>query len=286
MNLSPFIFNGKETFDVSSFDTGYTGKLKKEEAVQKLSENQEKIEAYQSALYAENRESVLVILQGIDASGKDGIVKHVFSGINPSGISVCSFKQPSAEELSHDYLWRTHMKLPARGEIGIFNRSYYEEVLVARVNNLPATQCLPKRTGGKNIWEDRYEQINRYEEYLYANGWTILKFFLDISKKEQKDRFLKRLDTPAKNWKVSSSDYATRAQWSAYMKAYEECINKTGTKTAPWFVLPADNKWFARYIVSEILVDALAKMNPQYPTADSEKLVDLEKYRKLLDSEK
>jgi len=241
----------------------------------------------QEKLYAQDRWAVLVILQAMDAAGKDSTIKHVMSGLNPQGCSVTSFKAPSAEDLDHDFLRRATRSLPARGKIGIFNRSYYEEVLVARVHpEILSREKLPPDLVSGKIWQWRFEDINAYERYLSRNGIVVLKFFLNVSKKEQKRRFLERLDESEKNWKFSASDVLERQHWNEYMGAYEEMIRNTSTERAPWYVVPADHKWFTRVVVAEALVHVLEKLNLSFPKVDAEKRKDLKKARITLKSEK
>ena len=230
----------------------------------------------QDKLYAQDRWAVLLIFQAMDAAGKDGAIKHVMSGVNPQGCQVFSFKSPSAEDLDHDYLWRCMKCLPNRGHIGIFNRSYYEEVLAVRVHpEFLAKQKLPEKLVGKNIWEERFEDIRNFEKYLTRNGIVVRKFFLHVSKKEQKRRFLERIENSAKNWKFSANDAAERDFWDDYMDAYQELIQETATKHAPWYVVPADNKWFTRVVVAGAVIDALAELNLAYPQVDEKKLKEL-----------
>jgi PPK2 family polyphosphate:nucleotide phosphotransferase len=230
----------------------------------------------QDKLYAQDRWAVLLIFQAMDAAGKDGAIKHVMSGLNPQGCQVYSFKSPSAEDLDHDYLWRCMKCLPNRGHIGIFNRSYYEEVLVVRVHpEFLAKQKLPPELLRKNIWDDRFEDIRNFEQYLTRNGVVVRKFFLHVSKKEQKRRFLERIDDPLKNWKFSSNDANERDFWNDYMEAYEEMIQETATKHAPWYVVPADNKWFTRVVVAAAVIEALADLDLTYPQVGQDKLKEL-----------
>jgi PPK2 family polyphosphate:nucleotide phosphotransferase len=230
----------------------------------------------QDKLYAQDKWAVLLIFQAMDAAGKDGAIKHVMSGVNPQGCQVFSFKSPSAEDLDHDYLWRCMKCLPNRGHIGIFNRSYYEEVLVVRVHpEFLAKQKLPSELVGENIWEQRFEDIRNFEQYLARNGIVVRKFFLHVSKKEQKRRFLDRIDDPLKNWKFSSNDANERDFWDDYMGAYEEMIQETATKHAPWYVVPADNKWFTRVVVAAAVIEALADRDLAYPKVDEDKLKEL-----------
>ena len=264
---------------VSEFDTHFTGDLTKQEAGALLAEDIEKLSALQGKLYAQDRYSVLVIFQAMDAAGKDGTIKHVMSGINPQGCQVYSFKQPSAEELDHDYLWRINRCLPERGRIGIFNRSQYEDVLIAKVhpeiilsNKLPGVTSLEDVT--PKFWKKRYRQINDYERYLTENGTIVIKFFLNVSKDEQKRRFLARLEDEAKNWKFSTSDLKERSYWDDYMKAYSDMLTHTSTEDAPWYVIPADNKWFMRYAVGRILCEL---HYPEMPVEARHKIDDFKK---------
>jgi PPK2 family polyphosphate:nucleotide phosphotransferase len=240
----------------------------------------------QERLYAQDRWAILLIFQAMDAAGKDGAIKHVMSGINPQGCQVHSFKAPSAEELDHDYLWRCLKALPERGRIGIFNRSYYEEVLVVRVHKeLLERQRLPPSLITKSIWDERYEDIRNVERYLVRNGVLIRKFFLHVSKKEQKKRFLERLDNPDKNWKFSMTDAQERAHWDDYQEAYEDMIRATASKQAPWYVVPADNKWFTRVVVAGALIDALGSLDLKFPVVDDEKKKQLAAARLALEQE-
>lgn len=249
-----------------------------------LQEDVKELSVLQQLQYASNRYAVLLIFQGMDASGKDGIIKHVMSGVNPQGCEVYSFKQPSAEELEHDFLWRTNYRLPERGRIGIFNRSYYEEVLVVRVHpKLLIAQGLSNELqNDKNIWEKRYRSIVDLEDHLYNNDTRIIKFFLHLSKDEQRKRFLERIDNPNKNWKFSLSDIQERKYWNDYIKAYEACLNATSTQQSPWHVIPADDKGNARLIVSQIVLEAFSSLKMEYPKATKEHQKELEKIRKKL----
>src|SRR5215469_5286373 len=237
----------------------------------------------QDKLYAQDKWAVLLIFQAMDAAGKDGAIKHVMSGINPQGCQVHSFKAPSAEDLDHDYLWRCMKCLPNRGEIGIFNRSYYEETLVVRVHpEFLARQKVPPSLVTKQIWDERFQDIRNFERYLYRNGIVVIKFFLHVSKGEQKKRFLERADSPDKNWKFSASDMAERVHWDDYQKAYEDMIRNTATRECPWYVVPADNKWFSRVVVSAAVIDTLAGLKLSYPRVDKEKLAEIAEARKTL----
>ena len=248
-----------------------------------LDAHREELNSLQNLLYADNRYSLLLIFQAMDAAGKDGAIKHVMSGVNPQGCQVYSFKSPSNEDLDHDYLWRCMKHLPNRGHIGIFNRSYYEEVLVVRVHpNFLAKQKLPPQLVGKQIWEERFEDIRNFEQYLSRNGVVVRKFFLHVSKKEQKRRFLERIDNPLKNWKFSSNDATERDFWDDYMQAYEEMIQETATKDAPWYVVPADNKWFTRVVVASAVIETLASLDLAYPKVDEGKLKELAAAKKKL----
>ena len=268
------------------YDPEFTAGFKdKKDARKKLEKNIAELAEYQDILYAQDTYALLLIFQAMDAAGKDGAIKHVMSGVNPQGCQVYSFKSPSAEELDHDYLWRTNKVMPERGRIGIFNRSYYEEVLVVRVHpELLDHQKIPP-AARENIWKRRYEQINNMEKYLSENGVVILKFFLNVSKEEQKKRFLERIDRPEKNWKFSTADAKERAFWDDYQKAYEDCLNRTSTEWAPWFVVPADNKWFTRLTVSAIIVRTLKQLNLRYPEVSEERRQELLEIRKLLEDE-
>ena len=277
---------GKVSMD--DFDPGYTWKgVKKENAKQLLSDGVRRLAALQDKFYAQDTYSLLIVLQAMDAAGKDGTIRHVMSGLNPQGCQVYSFKGPSPEERDHDYLWRSMKALPERGRIGIHNRSYYEEVLVTRVHpQILESQQLPADRKRNTIWKERYEQINNFEDYLVDNGVIVLKFFLNVSRKEQKRRFMERLDRPEKNWKFSVNDAKERAFWGDYMKAYEEVLSHTSTKQAPWYVIPADNKWFARLAVGTIIYTTLEGLDLQYPKVGKEKKQELLAARALLEAEK
>jgi PPK2 family polyphosphate:nucleotide phosphotransferase len=282
--LRPYRIEHGGSFRLKDFDPADTGGLKsKDKAKELLAHGVERLAAEQDKLYAEDRHALLLVFQAMDAAGKDGTIKHVMSGVNPQGCQVFSFKSPSPEELDHDYLWRTTKALPERGRIGIFNRSYYEEVLVVRVHpEFLAKQKLPAPLVTRKIWEQRYEDIVSFERYLHRNGIVVRKFFLNVSHAEQKKRFLARLDLPEKNWKFSLADAQERKHWSAYMKAYEEMIRATATPHAPWYVVPADNKWFTRLVVAAATVDALERMELSYPKVGPEKKKELEAARKEL----
>lgn len=252
--------------DVEPGDTGPLKKSDKDKAKEMLQAGVQALSTLQDMLYAQDKWGILLIFQAMDAAGKDGAIKHVMSGINPQGCQVASFKAPSAEELDHDYLWRCQKHLPERGRIGIFNRSYYEEVLVVRVHpEILQKQKLPAPLVTGKIWKQRYEDIASFERYLGRNGLLVRKFFLNVSRKEQKRRFLERLETPEKNWKFSSADAKERGYWKQYMAAYEDMIRATSTKDAPWYVVPADNKWYTRLVVAAALIDAMASLKLKYP---------------------
>ncbi|MGB5849214.1 MAG: polyphosphate kinase 2 family protein [Ignavibacteriaceae bacterium] len=286
IDISKFRVLHNRKIKLGEFPTHFTGENKaKKEARKMLKGKIEKLTELQDKLYAYDKYSLLIIFQAMDAAGKDSAIKHVMSGLNPQGTQVFSFKKPSAEELDHGYLWRIAKSLPERGRIGIFNRSHYEELLVVRVHNLIKFQKLPAEFVTKDIWNQRYTQINNFEQYLSENGMVILKFFLHVSKEEQKNRFLKRLTDPSKNWKFSAADLKERSYWDKYMNCYEEAISATNTDFAPWIVVPADNKWFARLIISDTIIDSMEKMNLEYPKLDEEQLKNLESYKKQLDEE-
>ena len=262
--------------DVDPGDTGPLGAEDKPRAKEALQTGVEALSALQDMLYAQDRWAVLFIFQAMDAAGKDGAIKHVMSGINPQGCQVSAFKVPSAEELDHDFLWRCTRQLPERGRIGIFNRSYYEEVLVVRVHpEFLQRQKLPPHLITKDIWKQRYRDIRAYERYLCNNGVVIRKFFLHVSHEEQKQRFLERIETPEKNWKFSMGDAREREHWPEYMKAYESMIRHTSTEQAPWYVIPADNKWFTRVVVASAAIDAMASLGLAYPQVSEEQKAEL-----------
>ena len=271
-------------FRLKDFDPGNTGQVRsKEHAQEALQQGILATAALQDKLYAQDQWSLLLIFQAMDAAGKDGIIKHVMSGVNPQGCQVFSFKEPSDRELQHDFLWRTTLCLPERGHIGIFNRSYYEEVLVVRVHpKILEGQKLPPALVGKKIWNERFEDIRSFERHMARSGTVIRKFFLNVSKKEQKRRFLERLEEPQKNWKFSAADIHERACWDDYQKAYEDMIRNTASKHAPWYVVPADNKWYTRIVVSAVVIEALESLGLAYPKVDEVKKKELEAAKKLL----
>jgi PPK2 family polyphosphate:nucleotide phosphotransferase len=256
----------------------------KPKAQEALKNGIELLAELQDKLYAQDRWAVLLIFQAMDAAGKDGAIKHVMSGINPQGCQVFSFKAPTSEDLDHDFLWRCMKRLPERGRIGIFNRSYYEETLVVRVHKeILNKQKLPEKLISKHIWDERFQDIRNFENYLTRNGVLVRKFFLNVSKEEQKKRFLERIDNSDKNWKFSSADTQERGYWDDYMKAYEEMIRNTATKDSPWYVVPADNKWFTRLVVAAAVIDSLASLDLHYPEVGEEKLKELAEAKKALE---
>ena len=285
----PFRVTKGKGFRLKDFDPGDTLGLKmdKEEAAQLLRRGSQWLAMEQDILYAQDSWSVLLVFQAMDAAGKDGTIKHVMSGVNPQGCDVFSFKQPSNEELSRDFLHRYVMKVPQRGRIGIFNRSYYEEVLVVRVHQeLLKAQKMPPELVGRSIWDERLADIARFEDYLTRQGVVILKFYLNLSNAEQKKRFLKRLDKPDKNWKFSASDIRERQYWDDYMQAYDEAIRVTASKASPWFVVPADNKWFTRLVVAAAIVEAVENLDLEYPKLPQDQMKDLAAARAELEQQK
>jgi PPK2 family polyphosphate:nucleotide phosphotransferase len=288
MDLGRFRVRPGDDVKLRRYDPADTRPFKKEsKAGDRLARGIERLVELQERLYAQHRWAVLLIFQAMDAAGKDSAIKHVMSGLNPQGTQVYSFKRPSDEELDHDYLWRTVKALPERGRIGIFNRSYYEEVLVVRVHpEILARQKLPSSLVTRRIWKERCEDINAFERYLARNGTLILKFFLHMSKEEQRRRFLKRLDEPSKNWKFSAADLDERRLWDDYMKAYEDALSRTSADHAPWFIVPADHKWFTRLTIAELIVDAIERLSLDFPKPSAEQLKDLAKARKRLLAER
>ena len=277
------ITDGKK-FQLKDFDPADTNGIKSKKAAQDMIEQIGPMLAeMQEKLYAQDLWALLLIFQGMDAAGKDGAIKHVMSGVNPQGCDVYSFKEPSNEELQHDYLWRGHKVMPSRGKIGIFNRSYYEEVLVVRVHpHILKAEKLPEELITKHIWEERYEDINAFEKFLTRNGIVIRKFFLHISKEEQRKRFLERLEDSKKNWKFSMDDIKERKFWNDYQEAYEEMVQNTATKRAPWYVVPADNKWYGRVVIASAIIEALGGLDLQFPDVDKAKKKELEQIREAL----
>jgi PPK2 family polyphosphate:nucleotide phosphotransferase len=288
MDYDKFRVKEGKKLDLKKFKTGDTGDYREsDEAKEDLERNVERLTELQDVLYAQNVHALLIIFQAMDAAGKDGAIKHVMSGLNPQGVQVFSFKQPSHEELDHDYLWRCAKSTPERGRIGIFNRSYYEEVLVARVHpEILRGQPLPRAVkDDKNIWKKRFAQIRNFEDHLTDNGIHVIKFFLNVSKEEQKERFLARIAEAEKNWKFSAADVKERGFWNDYMKAYEEAIGATSTEKSPWYVVPADKKWFTRVAVSEIIIEKLESLDLHYPHVTEEHRRDIEKAREMLENE-
>lgn len=288
MKLNKFLVKEGSKVDLGDHPTDFTGDYKeKDEAVKDLAKNIVRLAELQDVLYAQNIYSLLIVFQAMDAAGKDSAIKHVMSGINPQGCQVTSFKSPSSEELDHDFLWRCQKALPEKGMIGIFNRSHYEEVLAVRVHpEFLAAQRLPDdQKAGSDLWESRYKQIRHWESHLAANGTRVIKFFLHVSKDEQKKRFLDRIEQPEKNWKFNAGDAKERALWTDYMDAYADAMAATSTDECPWYIIPADKKWFTRLAVSEIIVEHLRSLDLKYPTVDESRKADLVEARTLLENE-
>jgi PPK2 family polyphosphate:nucleotide phosphotransferase len=284
--VAPYRIDGSARFHLRSQKTNEKGGLDKAEAERILEANRRRLADYQEKLYAQDRWSVLVVLQGMDASGKDSTIKHLFEDVNPQGCEVTSFKQPTSHELDHDFLWRCAIALPRRGMIGIFNRSYYEECLVTRVHpELLKAEKLPAKLVTKDIWRERFEDIAAFERHLCRNGTVILKFFLNISREEQRQRFLDRLEVPSKLWKFSMSDVTERAWWNRYQAVYQDIVRHTSTPMAPWHVVPADHKWFARLVIGSTIVKALDALDLKFPRADKASLKEFAKVRKALEAE-
>jgi PPK2 family polyphosphate:nucleotide phosphotransferase len=281
--VAPFRVDGSGEFHLKSHRTNEKGGLDKDKAEKILEANRKRLNDFQEKLYAQDRWSVLLIFQGMDAAGKDSAIKSIFDGVNPQGCEVHAFKQPSTLELDHDFMWRSAIALPQRGRIGIFNRSYYEECLVVRVHpEILAKEKIPRALVTKNIWGERFEDISAFERYLTRNGTIVLQFYLNISKQEQRERFLDRLNEPSKNWKFSMADIAERALWGKYQAAYQEVIRHTSTAAAPWHVVPADHKWFARVVIGSTIVGALEKLELKFPKADKASLEEFAQVRKAL----
>ncbi len=288
MNIDKFCITQGEKLDLGNHQTNFTADYtSKNDAEKDLKRNIKRLHDLQRVLYADDKHSLLIIFQAMDAAGKDGTIRHVMSGLNPQGCQVYSFKQPSKEELDHDYLWRCMKSLPERGRIGIFNRSYYEDVLVVRVHpGILQSSKLPNDIkNDPDIWQKRFKQISNFEKHLSQNGTHILKFFLNVSKKEQKQRFLARINTPEKNWKFSSGDVKERGFWDEYQRAYTDAIHETNTKDSPWFVIPADNKWFMRLAVSEVIVEKLKSLNLEYPKVSEDHMKRLQEAKTMLENE-
>lgn len=283
-HLKKYRFDGSKKLDLKKLPTNSKkDKVEKEKILEMTARNQEQIFALQDKLYAEGKEGLLIVLQARDAAGKDSTIRHVMGGINPQGVQVYSYKQPSKEELAHDYLWRCMQNLPRRGMIAIFNRSYYEDVLVVRVRKLyknykMADRCVREKT----FITKRYQHIRNFEEYLYDESYRIVKIFLNVSEEKQRERFLERINVKEKNWKFSSSDMAERELWANYDMAYEDAINETATPEAPWYVIPADQKWYSRYLVSEAILETLEKMAPEYPKIPKEEAEKFPEYKAIL----
>ena len=290
MKAEGFRFDGSEPCRLRDLPCGAGSREKeqKDRLIRKTADNLQRMAELQDAFYADGREGLVVVLQALDAAGKDSMVKHVMGGLNPQGVTVHSFKQPGKEELAHDYLWRVNRALPARGSIAIFNRSYYEDVLVVQVHDLQKTYRMAPRVleeEKREFFRKRYRQIRQYEEYLYENSYRVVKVFLHVSKEEQKERFLERIERKEKNWKFSQSDVKERAYWEEYQKAYEKAINQTATPHSPWYVLPADNKWYTRYLLSQAVLETLKDIDPQYPAPPQKQQEQLEQCRKMLEEE-
>jgi PPK2 family polyphosphate:nucleotide phosphotransferase len=287
VNHDHFLVPTGKIIDLKNYDPGFIAHYKdKDEASEKLHKDVKRLAKYQSVLYAHNTYAVLVMLQAMDTAGKDGVIKHVMSGVNPQGTKVHSFKAPSTEELSHDFLWRSMKAVPERGEIGIFNRSYYEEVLTVRVHpELLDLQRIPPVSKDKDIWRYRFNEINNFEKYLVRNGIIVLKFFLHLSKDEQKRRLLARINQPEKNWKFSVNDAKERQHWDGYMSAFEDTLSHTSTEHAPWYIIPADNKWFTRTVVADVIVEKLKSLNLNYPKLSEEHMIQLTEAKQILKSE-
>jgi PPK2 family polyphosphate:nucleotide phosphotransferase len=284
--ITPFRFDGTGRFHLRSHKTNAKGGLDKEAGEEILAANKKRLADFQERLYAQDRWSLLLIFQGMDASGKDSAIKAIFDGVNPQGCEVYAFKQPTSHELDHDFLWRCMIALPERGRIGIFNRSYYEECLVTRVHpDLLVKEKLPPKLITKNIWRERFEDISALERYLTRNGTVILKFFLNVSREEQRQRFLDRLEDPAKQWKFSMGDISERALWPRYQAVYQDIVRHTATPFAPWYVVPADHKWFARVVIGSIIVATLERLDLRFPRADKASLREFEAVRKALEHE-
>jgi PPK2 family polyphosphate:nucleotide phosphotransferase len=284
--VAPYAFDGSAEFHLRSHKTNDRGGIDKDKGEKILEAMRKRLSDFQEKLYAQDRWSLLLVFQGMDAAGKDSAIKSIFDGVNPQGCEVHSFKQPSTLELSHDFMWRGAVALPQRGRIGIFNRSYYEECLVVRVHpEVLAQEKLPPRLVTRNIWRERFEDICSFERYLARNGTVILKFFLNVSKQEQRKRFLDRLDEPAKNWKFSMADITERGRWAKYQAAYQEVIRHTSTRAAPWHVVPADHKWFARVVIGSAIVTALDKLDLRFPRVDPASLQEFKQVRAALQNE-
>ena len=283
MNIDSYRYTGEDKFKIDNFKTNDKGGFKsREDAVEEFVSNLNEINRLQQKLYAERKEGVVFIFQAMDAAGKDGVIRTVFSTLTPHGVKEYCFKVPSAEEAAHDYLWRFWPALPARGHISIFNRSYYEDVLIGKVHKLYENQDRPERLKDVDVIKQRYKEIKDFERYLYNNGTRVVKIFLNVSKDEQAKRFISRIDTPKKNWKISAGDIKEREYWDEYQDAFEKMVNKTSTEYSPWYVVPADHKWFARLLVSRIVLETLKEMDPHFPRISAEDMEDIYSYRKTL----
>jgi PPK2 family polyphosphate:nucleotide phosphotransferase len=284
--VAPFRIDGSREFHLRSHKSAERGGLDKDKGEKIIAANRKRLNDFQEKLYAQDRWSLLVIFQGMDAAGKDSAIKSIFDGVNPQGCEVTAFKQPSTKELNHDFLWRSAVALPERGRIGIFNRSYYEECLVTRVHpEVLAKEKIPPRLVTKNIWHERFEDIIAFERYLTRQGTIILKFFLNVSKQEQRARFLDRLEEPAKTWKFSMADITERARWNRYQAVYQDIVRHTSSAVAPWYVVPADHKWFARVVIGSTIVRALDGLNLQFPRVDKASHEEFKEIRKALENE-
>ncbi|MDO5755074.1 MAG: polyphosphate kinase 2 family protein [Tissierellia bacterium] len=286
MDIKKYQVKTGQKVNLKNYPTSIDDQMNKKETKKRLMpDNLEQMRELQDRLYAEDKYGVVMVLQAMDAAGKDGAIKHVMTALNPQGTKVTSFKVPTRIEMNHDYLWRISKALPARGEIGIFNRSHYEDVIVTKVHDNVDHGKIPEKLITEDIWTKRYGQINNFEKYLVENGFKFIKIFLHLSKDEQKDRLLSRINNPDKNWKFSKSDIYERAYWEEYQNAYEEMLENTSTKEAPWYVVPADRKWFSRYLISEIVLNVLQEINPQYPSLNQEDLANLEQWKVILEKE-
>lgn len=283
LDIKKYEYSKHNCFDISKVSTSETGEFKnKQEAMDEFYANLDKITGLQAKLYAERKEGVIFVFQAMDAAGKDGVIRTVFERLTPHGVKEFCFKAPTAEELTHDYLWRFNKALPAKGNISIFNRSYYEDVLIGKVHKLYENQPMPDRMKKSDIIKQRYKQINAYENYLYSTGTRVVKIFLNVSKDEQARRFVSRIDVKKKNWKISKGDISEREYWDEYQQAFEDMVNATSSKDCPWYVVPADNKWYERLIVSRIVLHTLEKMDPHFPTISKDELADVMSYRESL----
>ncbi|HCK87282.1 MAG TPA: hypothetical protein DHW39_00570 [Erysipelotrichaceae bacterium] len=281
-----YLYDGTEKFDIRKVSTDETSLASsKEEAKAKMKENETELDELQQKLYAEKKEGLIVVIQAMDAAGKDGTISHVLNCLSPHGVYEAAFKSPTSTELAHDYLWRIAQKVPAKGEIAIFNRSHYEDVLIGKVKKLYETQAHADRIDLDKVIDNRYEDIAAFEKYLYRNNVRIVKIFLNVSKKEQAKRFLARIEEPEKNWKFSAGDVEERQYWDEYQEAFEDAINKTATKHCPWYVVPADHKWYMRYVVSEIILSVLKDMDPKYPVVTEERLAEFAMWKEKLEEE-